>query len=171
MADERPHPPELRGRAARLVRDCGLEPHPEGGYFREVFRSRVQVRPVDGRGRRAALTTIEFLLPEAAVSRWHQVDSDEVWHFYEGAPLELWTLSPDLEELRRYLLGSFEIGGRYHQTVPAGWWQAARGTGDYSLVGCTVGPGFDFADFRLAADAPALAERMQQRHPAAAVLL
>ncbi len=161
----------LRGRAARLAHDLELEPHPEGGYFREVFRSRVQVSPADGRGRRAALTTIEFLLPEAAVSRWHQVDSDEVWHFYEGAPLELWMLSPDLAGLRRHLLGPSEIGGHYHQTVPAGWWQGARGTGDYSLVGCTVGPGFDFADFRLAADVPAVAERMRQRHPAAAVLL
>ena len=171
MGDDISRPSELRGRAARLARDLGLKPHPEGGYFREVFRSRQQVSPANGRGLRAALTTIEFLLPEGGISRWHQVDSDEVWHFYEGAPLELWTLPPGLGKLRRHLLGPLYAGGRRHQTVPAGWWQAARNTSGFSLVGCTVGPGFDFADFRLAADAPNTADRMRRRHPAVAVLL
>ena len=159
------------GRAVELVRDLGLALHPEGGYFREVSRSRLEVRPADGRGVRTALTTVDFLLPAASVSRWYQVDSDEVWHFHEGTPLDLWTLSPDLSDLHRYLLGPLGAGARRHRTVQAGWWQAARTTGEFSLVACTVGPGFDFEDFRLAADTPGLAARLTVRHPVAAALL
>jgi len=151
-----------------LVRDLGLSRHPEGGFFREVFRSDVRVTPADGRGARSALTTIDFLLTESQVSRWHQVDSDEVWHFHEGDPLELWTLSPDMETIKRHRLGA---AGVRHSTVAAGWWQAARSTGACSLVACTVGPGFDFADFRLAADSPVLASALRQRYPDAATLL
>jgi len=171
VPDEPMPPRSLEGPAARVATRLSLEPHPEGGFFREVFRSARRVRPDDGRGPRAALTTIDFLLTAGGASRWHQVDSDEAWHFHEGTPLELWTLSPDLEELQRHLLGPLDDGGRRHHTVPAGWWQAARTTGAYSLVACTVGPGFDFTDFRLAAETPGLAERLERRHPAAAVFL
>jgi predicted cupin superfamily sugar epimerase len=142
----------VTGRAAALVRELGLAAHPEGGYYGEVYRSPAAVQPADGRGPRPALTTIYFLLPSGSVSRWHRVLSDEVWHFYEGAPLDLWVAQPGGEDIRRVRLGPLAPGQRPVETVPAGYWQAARSTGEYSLVGCTVGPGFDYRDFALAAD-------------------
>jgi predicted cupin superfamily sugar epimerase len=153
-----------------LTRVLGLAPHPEGGYFRETFRSKRRVEPADGRGSRPALTTIHYLVGRGDVSRWHQVDSDEVWHFYEGAPLDLWILPPDLAALDVVRLGPLAEGAR-HTTVLAGWWQAARSTGDYSLVGCTVAPGFDVADFRFASDLPEVAARLRAGHPDAEGLL
>lgn len=139
-------------RAQDLVATLGLIPHPEGGYYSELYRSDTTVHPTDGRGARAALTTIYFLLPSATVSRWHRVQSDEVWHFYEGAPLDLWMASPDGVQVGQHRLGPLAGEQRPAWTVPAGWWQAARSTGEYTLVGCTVGPGFDFRDFALADD-------------------
>ena len=152
-------------RAQMLIAELGLKPHPEGGYYGEVFRSGHQVAPADGRGNRAALTTIYFLLPAGFVSRWHQVRSDEVWHFYEGAPLQLWVASPGADRIQRHELGPLERRQRPVQTVPAGWWQAARSTGDYTLVGCSVGPGFDFADFRLAVDSPSAPAALARAGP------
>ena len=146
-------------------------PHPEGGYYRELYRSEVAVDPTDGRGLRPALTTIYFLLPAGTVSRWHRVTSDEVWHFYEGAPLDLWMASPEGRTLDRNRLGPLSGAQRPVSTVPAGWWQAARSTGPYTLVGCTVGPGFDFRDFVLAADVPPAATALRALHPELADLL
>ncbi|EYC50223.1 cupin [Hylemonella gracilis str. Niagara R] len=144
-----------------LIDRLGLQPHPEGGYYREVFRSGEQIHRGDGAVRRA-LTTIFFLLPQGAVSRWHRVrGADEVWHHYEGGPLELRVLPRGQPEVLRWLLGpvsasATEVGGDVLpvRTVPADAWQAARSLGDYVLVGCTVGPGFDFTDFTLASDLP-----------------
>ena len=85
----------MHRRAAELIRELGLAPHPEGGFFREIFRSTLLVEPCDGRSRRSALTAIFFLLAQGQVSRWHSVRSDEVWHLYEGGPLELLIASPD----------------------------------------------------------------------------
>jgi predicted cupin superfamily sugar epimerase len=135
-------------KAARLIHELDLRPHPEGGYYREVFRSCREVQPLDARPARSALTTIYFLLVEGQVNRWHRVASDEVWHFYEGVPVELFWIDAK-EVVHRELLGRLEDGGRPVHTVPAGCWQAARPTGSYALVGCTVGPGFDFADFEM----------------------
>jgi predicted cupin superfamily sugar epimerase len=151
-------------RASTLIATLGLIPHPEGGYYAEAYRSTVTVQPADERGSRPALTTIYFLLPAGAVSRWHRVLSDEVWHFYEGAPLDLWMGPPDPVAVNRSRLGPLGSGQRPVATVPAGWWQAARSTGDYTLVGCTVGPGFDFRDFGLAADQPAAAAALRAGH-------
>jgi predicted cupin superfamily sugar epimerase len=139
-------------RAASLIAMLNLIPHPEGGYYGELYRSSAVVHPTDGRGPRPALTTIYFLLAGDTVSRWHRVHSDEVWHFYEGAPLNLWVASPALDRVEEHQIGSLDGSRRPVGTVPAGWWQAARSTGTYTLVGCTVGPGFDFSDFVLAAD-------------------
>jgi predicted cupin superfamily sugar epimerase len=135
----------MHPRAQELIETLQLTPHPEGGFFREVFRSAKTVTPSDGRPIRSALTTIYFLLPAGAYSRWHQVLSDEVWHFYEGAPLEL------LCDDAHWILGPVVLSGEQApvHTIPAGAWQAARSLGEYTLVGCTVGPGFDFADFSL----------------------
>jgi predicted cupin superfamily sugar epimerase len=158
-------------RAAALVATLGLLPHPEGGYYGELYRSDTAVHPADGRGSRAALTTIYFLLPAGAVSRWHRVNSDEVWHFYEGAALDIWMAPPEGYSVDRKRLGPLDDGQRPVWTVPARWWQAARSTGAYTLVGCTVGPGFDFGDFALAADHPSAATALRSHHPELAELL
>ena len=114
-------------RAARLIEELGLVPHPEGGWYRELHRSAATVTPADGRPPRAALTTIYFLLPAGEHSRWHRVASDEVWHFYEGHPIELLVAPPDLAHVERVRLGpALGSNGPVH-TVPAGWWQAIRG--------------------------------------------
>jgi predicted cupin superfamily sugar epimerase len=158
-------------RAEELAAVLGLAPHPEGGRYREVHRSTERVRPLDGRTDRAALTSIHFLLAEGEVSRWHRVRSDEAWHFAEGAPLELLTMDADFARVRRWMLGTADAADGPLRVVPAGCWQAARPTGAYTLVGCTVGPGFDFADFALLRDLPREAETLRARHPAFAALL
>jgi uncharacterized protein len=122
-----------------VVRRLGLIPHPEGGFYRETFRSPLRLSLPDGRTRSAS-TAIYYLLPPGSFSAWHQVDSDEVWHHYAGGPLRL------------YLLGQGErrLDGDHPQAVvPAGVWQAAEPAGEAALCGCTVAPGFDFADFRM----------------------
>ena len=138
----------MHTRAAELIDRFGLAPHPEGGFYREIFRSRDRVQPVDDvRDSRAALTTILFLLPEGMHSRWHKVASDEVWHFYEGAPLELFVAAPDLMSVERVVLGAAVDTDGPVFTVASSCWQAARPRGVFAFVGCTVAPGFEFADF------------------------
>jgi hypothetical protein len=132
--------------AHQLIERLGLTPHPEGGWYRQVHRSLLKVQTEQGE--RAALTTIYYLLEQDAASRWHVVDADEVWHFYAGAPLELNIYDPGAEQLARHELGSPAEGHGSVAVVPAGSWQSARSTGDYSLMGCTVGPGFEFSGFR-----------------------
>ncbi|HJR17130.1 MAG TPA: cupin domain-containing protein [Gemmatimonadales bacterium] len=158
----------MSDRGTELITELGLIPHPEGGFYGEVHRSESVVRTEDGRGSRAALSSIYFLLSNGATSRWHRVLSDEIWHFYEGAALELWIASPDCLMARERWLGPLDSRHRPVLTVPAGWWQAARSTGGYTLVGCTVGPGFDFDDFELAADQPASAAALRAHHPSLA---
>jgi len=124
--------------ADALIAQLKLQPHPEGGYFRETFRDA-------GEGR-AHSTAIYFLLKAGQVSRWHRVDTAEVWHFYRGAPLEL-RIGKRLE-----ILGpEIEKGQQPQLIVPRDEWQAARSLGDYTLVGCTVAPGFEFSKFEMAA--------------------
>ena len=139
-------------RVQHLIQTLELRDHPEGGYYREIWRSPLSVTPSDGRDPRAALTAIYFLLPAGAVSRWHRVRSDEVWQHCEGAPLELLQLPPAGWALQRSRLGPLDQDQGPVVTVPAGWWQAAHSLGAYTLVICTVGPGFDFADFELLAE-------------------
>jgi predicted cupin superfamily sugar epimerase len=162
----------MHPRAAELIAQLSLQPHPEGGFFREVFRSSGGVTPADGRGARTALTTIYFLLPAGAASRWHRVSSDEVWHFYEGDPLEVLELDADCRTLTRHRLCPYSAGsGAPVHTVAAGHWQAARPSGNYALVGCTVGPGFDFADFTMMADDAICATRVRAAWPELAPLI
>ena len=156
--------------ATDLIARLGLTPHPEGGHYREVFRSCLAVHPADGRAARAALTAIHFLLAAGEQSRWHRVRSDEVWHFSSGAPMELLLLTPDLGEAVTITLGRLEEGHVPFHTVPAGWWQAARPAGAFSLCSCMVGPGFDFADFTFMDDAEDQA-RVRARFPVLASLL
>jgi predicted cupin superfamily sugar epimerase len=140
----------MHHRATELIRELRLEPHPEGGFFREVFRSRWKVKPLDERAERSALTTIYFMLVKGQHSRWHRVASDEVWHFYEGDPLVVYWID-EQGEVHEEVLASGSPNGRPVCVVPAGCWQAAKPRDDYSLVGCTVGPGFDFEDFEMIA--------------------
>lgn len=122
-----------------MVRRLGLQPHPEGGYYRETFRSPLRLTLPDGRAR-AASTAIHFLLAAGTWSTWHRVRADEVWHHYDGAPVRLYRLGLGAVRLDR---------GAPQAVVPAGVWQAAEPEGDAALCGCTVAPGFEFEDFEL----------------------
>jgi predicted cupin superfamily sugar epimerase len=161
----------MHARASQLITSLRLAPHPEGGHYREVFRSADRVQPADGRPLRSALTNILFLLAAGEGSRWHRVTSDEVWHCYEGEGVELLVAPPRLEQVARIALGKASATTRPAYTIPAGWWQAARPLGSYALVGCTVAPGFDFADFSFLRDDAELAARLATLDPDSTTLL
>jgi predicted cupin superfamily sugar epimerase len=130
--------------AASIIARLNLKPHPEGGHYRETFRD---THEVNGR---AASTAILFLLARGERSHWHRVDAVEIWHYHAGAALNLEVVDGAKEEIVR--LGADIHGGEVPQfTVPARAWQAAQSLGDWTLVGCTVAPGFSFDGFELAA--------------------
>ena len=130
--------------ADEVVRLLQLEAHPEGGYFRETFRDS------KGVGERSASTAIYFLLKQGEISRWHRIDAVEVWHWYGGAPLRLQTRD-DEGPVETVLLGNNLVKNERPQAiVPAHAWQTAETLGEWTLVGCTVAPGFEFAGFELA---------------------
>ena len=130
--------------AGEVISRFDLKPHPEGGYFRETFRDTRKL--ADGR---AASTAIYFLLPAGQRSHWHRVDAVEVWHHYAGAPLDLSIFDGTFTQAVR--LGPDIAAGEAPQAVvPAQAWQAAESLGDWTLVGCTVAPGFEFDGFELA---------------------
>lgn len=130
--------------AAEVVRLLDLKPHPEGGHYRETFRD------PDPAGGRAHSTAIYFLLAAGEVSAWHRVDAVEVWHWHAGAPLAL-TVSENGHDAEAFLVGGAIGAGQKPQVVvPAGAWQTAESLGAWTLVGCTVAPGFDFAGFEMA---------------------
>jgi len=126
-----------------IIARLGLEPHPEGGHYRETFRA--------ADGGRGASTAIYFLLKAGERSHWHKVvDADELWHYYAGAPLEL-SLSDDGGTVRRLRLGTdFDLGEMPQAVVPRGVWQAARSLGAWTLIGATAAPGFLFEKFAMA---------------------
>ena len=157
--------PGMHARAAELIATLGLRPHPEGGYYVEVFRSPMSVRPDDGRAPRAALTTIYFLLTAGDCSRWHRVASDEVWHHLEGAPLDLFVAEPRFSAVTQLALGAAAGHVRPVQVVAAMRWQAAQSTGEYTLASCAVGPGFAFADFAMLDEGSDDAAEMRRLHP------
>lgn len=162
------------GRAGELVQLLELASHPEGGWFREIFRSADATPHPDGRGPRQALTSIDFLLAAGERSAWHRVTSDEAWHLLEGGPLWLWLVPPDLSRVECHLLAPVGAEGqRPRHVVPAGWWQAAEPApgSPYALVGATVGPGFDFADFTFGRDHPALVQALDGLLPGTSRLL
>jgi hypothetical protein len=132
--------------AAEVIRLLDLEPHPEGGHFRETFRD---TRRIDGG--RAASTAIYFLLARGERSHWHRVDAVEVWHWHAGAPLILKAAASDAGPVTSLRLGcDLAAGERPQAIVPAHVWQAAESLGEWTLVGCTVAPGFELAGFELA---------------------
>jgi uncharacterized protein len=154
----------MNPRASELIRTLNLQPHPEGGFYREAWRSSIRVA-ADSRPSRSALTTIYFLLAAGGFSAWHRVHSDEVWHWYEGGPLELLLASPDFHSTQRHRLGPVGADSQPVLTVPADWWQAARPLGDYALCGCTVAPGFEFEDFAFLRDHPVISDALRTVAP------
>ena len=133
--------------AEDLIQQLGMRPHPEGGHYREVFRD----NQPGGRGR-AHATGIYFILRAGELSRWHRIDATEVWHFYRGSPLAL-SIAPPRGPAVKHILGiDIAKGERPQIVVPPNTWQSAQSLGAYTLVGCTVAPGFDFAKFELAPD-------------------
>lgn len=149
----------MHERAAALIAALGLKPHPEGGHYAEVFRSRDRVRTP--RGERSALTTIDFLLARGEFSAWHRVVSDEIWHLLEGGSLWLHVISADFSHVETIELGA---AVRRH-VVAAGAWQAAESRGEFAYVGATVGPGFEFADFSFGRDDAALRAALPRLAP------
>lgn len=130
--------------ADEVIAHLGLERHPEGGWYRETFRDEA------AREGRAHSTAILFLLPEGEVSHWHRVDAVETWHWHAGAPLLL-RIAEEGGPVQDLVLGSDLFGGEHPQgIVPANAWQSAKSLGAWTLVGCTVAPGFQFDTFELA---------------------
>jgi 2-hydroxychromene-2-carboxylate isomerase/predicted cupin superfamily sugar epimerase len=153
--------PAAADRAGELIERLGLRPHPEGGHYREFFRTGARVATADGRGERTGLTVIHFLLRRGEHSRWHRVRSDETWQLEDGDGLDLLLLPADLARVERVWLAPAGAGGRPAHVVPAGFWQAARPLGAHALAACAVGPGFEFADFTLLADDAAAAKAVR----------
>jgi predicted cupin superfamily sugar epimerase len=150
--------------AAFWIEKLGLEPHPEGGFYRQVYRAgefvEAEALPDRFGGRRAFSTSIYFLLRAGDVSRFHRLKSDEIWHYHDGRPLLLHILEREGEHRAIRLGKNSETGEAFQAVVPAGLWFGAEvdAFDGFSLVGCTLAPGFDFADFELARREPLLAE-------------
>ncbi len=152
--------------ADAIIDRLGLKPHPEGGFYRESYRSAGTAE--SGRGQRAHSTAVYFLLRRGETSRLHRLKSDEVWHFYGGGPLTVAEIAPDGTTRETVLGPDLDAGQTPQHVVPAGSWFGAfpaAGT-DFSFVGCTVAPGFDFRDFEMAAR-----DELTQRFPHAAALI
>jgi predicted cupin superfamily sugar epimerase len=129
--------------AQDIIERLGLEPHPEGGFYRQTWQAENEGRAVG--------TCIYFLLKDGGHSHWHKVDATEIWLFHAGAPLVLSLSAIDEGPATDHLLSPDLSMGEPQLIVPTGHWQAARTTGDYTLVSCTVSPGFEFSGFTLAA--------------------
>ena len=130
--------------AQEIIEQLGLESHPEGGFFRETWRD------APSGGGRGAGTAIYFLLTRDRVTHWHRVDAAELWHFYAGAPVALAVCADGVGSEERVLGSDLAAGERPQLLVPPGAWQRARSLGDWTLVGCTVSPAFEFERFELA---------------------
>lgn len=129
---------------SEIIDILGMIRHPEGGWYKETFRDQTG-------GERGHSTAIYYLLERGERSHWHKVhDAAEVWHYHAGGPLKL-LLSQDGEAVEVHVLGpDLAAGQRPQVIVPAGWWQSAEPLGDFTLVGCTVAPGFTFSSFEMA---------------------
>ncbi|NOQ25074.1 MAG: cupin domain-containing protein [Bacteroidales bacterium] len=134
----------------RIIEKYQLLPHPEGGYYSEVYRSKQEVSSLVVGENRNAVTHIYFLLKKGQFSRFHKVHHDEIWNFYEGSPLKI--IEFNGEKIEEKFIG--KDTGSYVSVVEGGIFQAAETTGLYTLVGCTVAPGFDFKDFSFITDEP-----------------
>lgn len=138
----RAHPSMM---ATEVIRQLNLRPHPEGGHFRETFRDTHRVS-----SERSASTAIYYLLARGERSHWHRVDAAEIWHWYAGAPLRLGIAENEGPAIYALLGNDLAEGELPQVVVPAHAWQAAESLGEWTLVGCTVAPGFEFKTFELA---------------------
>lgn len=149
-----------------LISSLQLQPHPEGGFYRETYRCAASVSPHGADYQRSASTAIYYLLCDGAHSAWHRIKSDEVWHFYAGEPLDVYVLAHD-GSLVRHRLGNAVThpGAVFQAVVPAGLWFAAEcaDPATFALAGCTVAPGFEFSDFEMADTHALLAHHPQHR--------
>ncbi len=132
--------------ALQIIEWLEMKPHPEGGHYSETFRD---PNSVEGR---SVGTAIYYLLERGDRSHWHRVDAAEIWHWYAGAPLELQMSNDGTNTETRVLGTALQAGERPQIVVSKGSWQSARSLGDWTLVGCTVSPGFEFSGFEMAAD-------------------
>ena len=129
----------------QIIRALGLQAHPEGGHYHEIYRA----APAQAGGR-SAMTSIHYLLQAGERSAWHRIDATEVWHFHDGVPLCLWVREKD-GEMTETILGPDASAGQQAQVIiPPHAWQSAECQGDWTLVSCTVAPGFHFAEFEMA---------------------
>ena len=151
----------MAARPLELIRMLRLAPHPEGGWYREIHRARCRVVTARGGAPRSAVTQIYYLLNAGERSRWHRIDADELWHFYEGDALTLLTLAPRSQSVTTTQLGKTGRGRQPVAVVEAGTWQAATIARGYALVGCTVAPGFVFDRFELLADDKRSRQRLE----------
>jgi predicted cupin superfamily sugar epimerase len=136
--------------AKEIIRLLDLAPHPEGGWYRRTFAD-ASPTLTSGDGARPASTAIYYLLQAEEMSAWHRIDAVEIWHYHAGAPISLTLSPPDGVGMTAHTLGpDLRAGCRPQVVVPTGWWQTAVSLGAWTLVGCTVAPGFDFAGFELA---------------------
>ncbi len=153
------------------IHQLKLTEHPEGGYFGEVYKSSESIAasalPQRFKGSRSLSTSIYFLVKNDRFSAFHRLQADEVWHFYTGSPLTIYMIMPDGRLRRHYLGPDFEHGQNFQAVVTAGCWfgaaTEAKQAGSYTLVGCTVAPGFDFADFELGNPQVLLSQYPQHR--------
>ncbi|HMM65301.1 MAG TPA: cupin domain-containing protein [Dokdonella sp.] len=152
-------------RAEYLIRLLALEPHVEGGHYRRIYESTGRVAYGEEGRPRAMATSIYYLLANGEFSRWHRVDADEIWHWYEGDPIEMQRFDPRDRQLSRHRLGPVSHESAPVFVVPAGCWQAARPLGRYALVGCTVAPGYEWRGFSTLDDSPAILESLQAIDP------
>lgn len=137
-----------------LIDRLQLTAHPEGGYYRELYRSEQKVAVPGRAGELSAVTTIYYMLVKGQISRFHRISADEIWHFYGGERLELYIYDAENKKMTSHVLD----GEALVCVVPGGCWQAARPLGEYTLCGCTVAPGFEFSDFTFIKDEGLIAE-------------
>lgn len=138
-----------------IIKNLALKPHPEGGYFKETYRSKGEIKEdslhADYKGKRNYSTCIYFLLTSDTFSAFHKIKQDEIWHFYDGSPIQLHTISETGKHTENTIGTDLNKGETPQLIVPGNHWFAAKviNKNDYALVGCTVSPGFDFTDFEL----------------------
>lgn len=149
----------MHQRARELIQTLGLEPHPEGGYYKRVYESNKQVEVNDLL--RPSITSIAFLLTQGVCSRWHRVDAAEVWDWQEGSAMELLMYDAKARSLSRTQLDTSIRGGQLLQVVPAGIWQTARSHGEFTLVNCSVSPGFMWSGLEMLEDDGELATELR----------
>ncbi|MBW1849525.1 MAG: cupin domain-containing protein [Deltaproteobacteria bacterium] len=155
----------MMNRAKELIELFQLSKHPEGGYFREVYRSEKKGK-IDSYGNeRNWMTDIFFLLTENDISRFHRLKHDEIWHFYEGSPITLTEIHQDSLDINTVTLGQPAPLLTYTYCVKGNNWQSAYSRGPYSFIGCTVGPGFEFEDFEMMAQCKEVKAAVLSKYP------